>query len=78
MLVSDTDTFAYILPNPDYSCSNRVQQWHIYDDRLCEGRLGSVLIGIAYGILVMAPWYAFLGLPVWDPTAPWPFSVAAQ
>jgi len=34
------------------------------------------LIGIAYGILVMAPWYALLGIPVWDPSAPWPFSAA--
>ena len=33
----------------------------------------SVLIAIAYGILVMAPWYAFMGMPVWDPSAPWPF-----
>jgi solute carrier family 13 (sodium-dependent dicarboxylate transporter), member 2/3/5 len=33
----------------------------------------SVLIGIAYGLLVMVPWYAYLGLPVWDPSAPWPF-----
>jgi hypothetical protein len=32
-----------------------------------------VLIAIAYTIVVMTPWYAFLGLPVWDPTAPWPF-----
>jgi sodium-dependent dicarboxylate transporter 2/3/5 len=31
------------------------------------------LIAIAYGILVMAPWYAFLGMPVWDPNVPWPF-----
>jgi hypothetical protein len=34
------------------------------------------LIAIAYAILVMAPWYAFLGMPVWDPAAPWPFSKA--
>lgn len=33
----------------------------------------SVIIAILYGLLVMAPWYAFLGIPVWDPTAPWPF-----
>ena len=33
----------------------------------------AVLIAIAYGILVMAPWYAFLGVPVWDPAAAWPF-----
>ena len=33
----------------------------------------SVLIAIAYGILVMAPWYAFLGIPLWDASAPWPF-----
>ena len=32
----------------------------------------SVVIAIAYGICIMAPWYAFMGLPVWDPSAPWP------
>jgi di/tricarboxylate transporter len=36
----------------------------------------SVLIAITYAICVMAPWYAFLGVPVWDPAAPWPFNKA--
>jgi solute carrier family 13 (sodium-dependent dicarboxylate transporter), member 2/3/5 len=36
----------------------------------------SVLIAIAYGILIMAPWYALLGIPVWNPGAPWPFAAA--
>ena len=33
----------------------------------------SVCIAIAYGLLVMAPWYALWGMPVWDASAPWPF-----
>lgn len=32
-----------------------------------------ILIAMAYGLLVMAPWYAWLGLPVWNPAAPWPY-----
>ena len=35
----------------------------------------ATLGAIAYGILVMAPWYAYLGVPIWDPAAPWPFGV---
>ncbi len=36
------------------------------------GMLSNVA-AIAYGILVMVPWYALMGLPVWNPAAPWPF-----
>lgn len=25
-------------------------------------------------IRIMVPWHAFLGIPVWDPGAPWPFA----
>lgn len=74
MLVADTDTFAYLLPTQitaaviAYS-SGTFSTWDYF-------KVGwvSVLIGIAYGILVMAPWYAFMGMPVWDPAAPWPFA----
>lgn len=73
MLVADTDTFAYLLPTQitaaviAYSSGTFTMM-----DYLKVGWV-SVLIAIAYGILVMAPWYAFLGVPVWDPAAPWPF-----
>lgn len=30
-----------------------------------------ILIAITYGLLVMAPWYAVLGLPVLDASGPW-------
>ena len=33
----------------------------------------TMLIAIAYSVCVMAPWYAFLGLPLWNPNAPWPY-----
>ena len=73
MLVADTDTFAYILPTQItagvIAYSSGVFSMSDY------AKVGwvSVLIAIAYGILIMAPWYAFMGLPVWDPSAPWPF-----
>ena len=35
--------------------------------------INSAVQGIAYGLLVMAPWYALWGMPVWDASAPWPF-----
>ncbi len=73
MLVADTDTFAYLLPTQitaaviAYSSGTFTMA-----DYLKVGWV-AVLIGIAYGILIMAPWYAFLGVPVWDPSAAWPF-----
>ena len=73
MLVSDTDTFAYILPTQltvaviAYSSQTFSMADYAKAGWVC------VLMAIAYGILVMAPWYAFLGMPVWDPNAPWPF-----
>jgi anion transporter len=73
MLVADTDTFAYLLPTQitaaviAYSSGTFTMT-----DYLKVGWV-SVVIAIAYGLLVMAPWYAFLGVPVWDASAPWPF-----
>src|ERR1043165_9503081 len=74
MLVADTDTFAYILPTQvtvaviAYSSGTFSMA-----DYATVGWV-SVLLAIAYGILIMAPWYALLGMPVWDPSAPWPFA----
>jgi sodium-dependent dicarboxylate transporter 2/3/5 len=73
MLVADTDTFAYLLPTQvtaaviAYSTNTFSTTDYFKVGWVC------VLIAIAYGILIMAPWYALLGLPVWDPSAPWPF-----
>ena len=73
MLVSDTDTFAYILPTQITAAVIAYSSGTFSTSDYAKVGWVAVLIGVAYGILVMAPWYAFLGLPVWDPTAPWPF-----
>jgi anion transporter len=76
MLVSDTDTFAYILPTQITAAVIAYSSGTFTATEYARVGWVSVLIAIAYGILIMAPWYAFLGVPVWDPAAPWPFSKA--
>lgn len=73
MLVSDTDTFAYILPTQITAAVIAYSSGTFSMADYAKVGWVSVLIAIAYGILVMAPWYAFLGIPVWNPSAPWPF-----
>ena len=73
MLVADTDTFAYLLPTQitaaviAYSSGTFTMQDYF--------RVGwfAVIIAITYGIVVMTAWYAYMGIPVWDPSVPWPF-----
>lgn len=73
MLVSDTDTFAYILPTQITAAVIAYSSGTFSMADYAKVGWVSVLIAISYGILVMAPWYAFLGIPVWNPSAPWPF-----
>ncbi len=73
MLVSDTDTFAYILPTQITAAVIAYASNTFTMTDYAKVGWVSVLIAIAYGIVVMAPWYAFMGIPVWDPAAPWPF-----
>lgn len=73
MLVSDTDTFAYILPTQITAAVIAYSSGTFSMADYAKVGWVSVLIAIAYGILVMAPWYAFMGIPVWDPSAPFPF-----
>lgn len=73
MLVSDTDTFAYILPTQITAAVIAYSSGTFTTTDYAKVGWVAVLIAIAYGILIMAPWYAFMGIPVWDPTAPWPF-----
>lgn len=73
LLVCDTDTFAYILPTQITAAVIAYGSDKFSTTDYAKVGLGSTLIGVAYGIGVMAPWYALLGLPVWDPSAPWPF-----
>jgi anion transporter len=73
MLVSDTDTFAYIIPTQITAAVIAYSSGTFTMADYAKVGWVSVLIAIAYGILVMAPWYAFMGIPVWDAAAPWPF-----
>lgn len=73
LLVCDTDTYAYLLPTQITAAviAYGSDEFSITD--YAKSGWVCILIAIAYGIVVMAPWYAFLGIPVWDPTAPWPY-----
>ena len=77
MLVSDTDTFAYILPTQITAAVIAYSSGTFSMTDYAKVGWVSVLIAIAYGVLVMAPWYAFMGVPVWDPSAPWPFETVS-
>jgi di/tricarboxylate transporter len=73
MLVANCDTFAYLLPTQltaaviAYSTGTFTMT-----DYFRVGWL-SVAIAILYTLVIMVPWYAFLGIPLWNPAAPWPF-----
>jgi solute carrier family 13 (sodium-dependent dicarboxylate transporter), member 2/3/5 len=73
MLVSDTDTFAYILPTQITVAVIAYSSGTFSMMDYAKVGWVSVLIAIIFGICVMAPWYAFLGIPIWNPNAPWPF-----
>lgn len=73
MLVADTDTFAYILPTQITAAVIAYGSGTFSTMDYAKAGWVSVLIAIAFGILIMAPWYALLGMPVWNPAAPWPF-----
>ena len=73
MLVCDTDTFAYILPTQITVAVIAHGTDTFSSTDYARAGWVSVCIAIAYGLLVMAPWYALWGMPVWDASAPWPF-----
>ena len=74
MLVADTDTFAYILPTQVTVAVIAYSTGTFSSTDYAKVGWMSVVLAITYGICVMAPWYALLGIPVWDPSAPWPFA----
>lgn len=73
LLVCDTDTYAYLLPTQITAAVIAYGSGTFTVTDYARAGWVCILIAMAYGLLVMAPWYAFLGIPVWDPTAPWPF-----
>jgi di/tricarboxylate transporter len=73
LLIANSDTFAYLLPTQITAAVIAYSTGSFSTADYFKVGWVSVLIGIAYTVVVMAPWYAFVGLPVWDPAAPWPF-----
>jgi len=73
LLVCDTDTYAYLLPTQITAAVIAYGTETFSTADYAKAGWICILIAMAYGLLVMAPWYAFLGLPVWNPAAPWPY-----
>lgn len=73
LLVADTDTFAYILPTQITAAVVAYGTGAFSTADYAKSGWVCVVFAIGYGIFIMAPWYALLGIPVWDATAPWPF-----
>jgi anion transporter len=73
LLVCDTDTYAYLLPTQITAAVIAYGSDTFSTGDYAKAGWVCILIAMAYGLVVMAPWYAFLGLPVWNPSAPWPF-----
>lgn len=74
MLVSDTDSFAYLLPTQITAAVIAYGTDTFSTTDYAKAGWVCVLMAILYGILIMAPWYAALGVPVWNPGAAWPFA----
>lgn len=73
LLVCDTDTYAYVLPTQITAAVIAYGSETFSTADYAKAGWVCILIAMAYGLLVMAPWYALLGMPVWNPAAPWPF-----
>ena len=74
MLVCDTDSFAYLLPTQITAGVIAYSSGVFTTADYAKVGVVSVLIAIIYGLFVIAPWYAFMGVPVWNAAAPWPFA----
>lgn len=79
LLVCDTDTYAYLLPTQITAAVIAYGSDEFSVTDYAKAGWVCILIAIAYGIVIMAPWYAFLGIPVWEGAsavgkmAAWPF-----
>lgn len=73
LLVCNTDTFAYVLPTQITAAviAYGTETFSTLD----YAKVGSIsiILAILYGLVVIAPWYALWGIPVWNPTATWPY-----
>jgi sodium-dependent dicarboxylate transporter 2/3/5 len=71
--ISDLDTYAFLLPT---QITAAVIAYGTGAFSMTDYiKVGSVSLGIAmlWILFVMIPWYALLGIPIWNPHHPWPF-----
>ncbi len=73
LLVCNTDTFAYVLPTQITAAVIAYGTGTFSTMEYAKVGSLSILLAILYGLVVIAPWYALWGIPVWDAAAPWPF-----
>ena len=73
LLICNVDTFAYLLPTQITAAVIAYGTGTFSTADYAKAGWVCTLLAIAFGIAVMAPWYAFFGLPVWNPAAPWPY-----
>jgi anion transporter len=73
LLVCDTDTYAYLLPTQITAAVIAYGTDTFSTTDYAKAGWVCILLAMVYGLVVMAPWYALLGLPVWNPAAPWPW-----
>jgi solute carrier family 13 (sodium-dependent dicarboxylate transporter), member 2/3/5 len=73
LLVCNTDTFAYVLPTQITAAVIAYGTGTFSTIDYAKVGSVSILLAILYGLVVIAPWYALWGIPVWDAAAPWPF-----
>jgi sodium-dependent dicarboxylate transporter 2/3/5 len=72
LLVSDTDSFAYLLPTQITAGVIAFSSGTFSVADYAKVGIVSVVIAILYGTFIMVPWYAVMGIPLWNPAAPWP------
>ncbi|MYL84000.1 DASS family sodium-coupled anion symporter [Desulfovibrio aerotolerans] len=73
LLICNVDTFAYLLPTQITAAVIAYGTGTFSTADYARSGWVCILLAIAFGICVMAPWYALMGLPVWNPAAPWPY-----
>jgi anion transporter len=73
LLVCDTDTYAYLLPTQITAAVIAYGTDTFSTTDYAKAGWVCILLAMVYGLVVMAPWYALLGMPVWNPAAPWPW-----
>ncbi len=73
LLVCDTDTYAYLLPTQITAAVIAYGTDTFSTTDYAKAGWVCILMAMIYGLAIMAPWYALLGLPVWNPAAPWPW-----